>query len=76
MTAIDLTTTEVADTVLLAVGVIRMSRPKLLRDFARLWAQFLAIALVLAAGVAVLLMSFGMSRALDETRARIFSSST
>ncbi|MDU8943744.1 ABC transporter permease [Ovoidimarina sediminis] len=41
---------------------------KLLRDFARLWAQFLAIALVLAAGVAVLLMSFGMSRALDETR--------
>ena len=41
---------------------------KLLRDFARLWAQFLAIALVLAAGVAVLLMSFGMSKALDETR--------
>jgi putative ABC transport system permease protein len=41
---------------------------KLLRDFRRLWAQFLAIALVLAAGVAVLLMSFGMSRALDETR--------
>ena len=41
---------------------------KLLRDFARLWAQFLAIALVLAAGVAVLLMSFGMSRALEETR--------
>jgi putative ABC transport system permease protein len=41
---------------------------KLLRDFVRLWAQFLAIALVLAAGVAVLLMSFGMSRALDETR--------
>ena len=41
---------------------------KLLRDFGRLWAQFLAIALVLAAGVAVLLMSFGMSKALDETR--------
>ena len=41
---------------------------KLLRDARRLWAQFLAIALVLAAGVAVLLMSFGMSRALDETR--------
>ena len=45
---------------------------KLLRDFARLWAQFLAIALVLAAGVAVLLMSFGMSRALDETRATYY----
>ena len=41
---------------------------KLLRDFRRLWAQFLAIALVLAGGVAVLLMSFGMSKALDETR--------
>lgn len=41
---------------------------KLLRDFGRLWAQFFAIALVLAAGVAVLLMSFGMSKALDETR--------
>jgi len=41
---------------------------KLLRDFARLWPQFLAIALVLAAGVAVLLMSFGMSAALEETR--------
>ncbi|MCG6884334.1 MAG: ABC transporter permease [Silicimonas sp.] len=41
---------------------------KLLRDFRRLWAQSLAIALVMAAGVAVLLMSFGMSKALDETR--------
>ena len=41
---------------------------KLLRDFKRLWAQSLAIALVMAAGVAVLLMSFGMSKALDETR--------
>ncbi|MFQ6548462.1 FtsX-like permease family protein [Aestuariibius sp. 2305UL40-4] len=41
---------------------------KLLRDFGRLWPQFLAIALVMAAGVAVLLMSFGMSRALEETR--------
>ncbi len=41
---------------------------KLWRDFKRLWAQSLAIALVMAAGVAVLLMSFGMSKALDETR--------
>lgn len=41
---------------------------KLVRDFRRLWSQFLAISLVLAAGVAVLLMSFGMSSALDETR--------
>ncbi len=41
---------------------------KLLRDFIRLWPQFLAISLVLAAGVAVLLMSFGMSAALEDTR--------
>ena len=45
---------------------------KLLRDFMRLWAQFLAIALVLAAGVAVLLMSLGMSRALEETRSTYY----
>lgn len=41
---------------------------KLLRDFVRLWAQFLAIALVLSAGVAIMLMSLGMSRSLEETR--------
>lgn len=45
---------------------------KLLRDFARLWTQFLAIALVLAAGVSILLMSFSMSRALDDTRAAYY----
>lgn len=41
---------------------------KLLRDFRRLWAQALAIALVLACGVAVLLTTFGMHTALQETR--------
>jgi putative ABC transport system permease protein len=41
---------------------------KLMRDFRRLWAQALAIALVLACGVAIVLISFGMYRALDETR--------
>lgn len=41
---------------------------KLLRDFKRLWAQALAIAIVLACGVAILITSFGMYRALDETR--------
>ena len=41
---------------------------KLLRDFSRLWAQVLAIALVLACGVAILLTSFGMYRALNDTR--------
>jgi putative ABC transport system permease protein len=41
---------------------------KLLRDFRRLWAQALAIALVLACGVAVLVTTFGMHNALEETR--------
>ncbi|MGH1415245.1 MAG: FtsX-like permease family protein [Pelagimonas sp.] len=45
---------------------------KLLRDFRRLWMQGAAIALVLAAGVAVILMSVGMSRALNETRATYY----
>ena len=46
---------------------------KLLRDFRRLWAQGLAIALVLAAGVSVILMSVGMSRALNDSRAAYYA---
>lgn len=45
---------------------------KLLRDFVRLWAQALAIALVLACGVAALLTSFGMYQALSDTRAAYY----
>ncbi|MFL4471129.1 FtsX-like permease family protein [Tateyamaria armeniaca] len=41
---------------------------KLLRDFQRLWLQAVAIALVLACGVAVLLTSVGMYKALSETQ--------
>jgi putative ABC transport system permease protein len=41
---------------------------KLLRDFMRLWAQGLSIALVLGCGVAIVLISFGMYGALDNTR--------
>ena len=41
---------------------------KLLRDFKRLWAQSLAIALVLACGVATLILAIGAYRSLDETR--------
>lgn len=41
---------------------------KLLRDFKRLWIQAIAIALVLACGVAILLTSVGMYKALSETR--------
>ncbi len=46
---------------------------KLLRDFRRLWAQALAIALVLACGVAIVLISLGMYRALDETRTAYYA---
>jgi putative ABC transport system permease protein len=45
---------------------------KLLRDFRRLWAQALAIALVLACGVAVLVTTYGMHRALEATRAAYY----
>ncbi len=41
---------------------------KLLRDFLRLWAQALAIALVLGCGVAALLTSFVMYQALGDSR--------
>lgn len=41
---------------------------KLLRDLKRLWSQSLAIALVLAVGVAILVMMAGAERALRETR--------
>jgi putative ABC transport system permease protein len=45
---------------------------KLLRDFRRLWAQALAIALVLACGVLVVLTAFGMYGALETTRAAYY----
>ncbi|NNE86547.1 MAG: FtsX-like permease family protein [Silicimonas sp.] len=45
---------------------------KLLRDFKRLWIQALAIAMVLACGVAVLLTSVGMYTALSDTRAAYY----
>ena len=41
---------------------------KLFRDLTRLWAQALAIALVVAGGVATLVMAVGSHRSLDETR--------
>src|SRR3954447_7785880 len=40
----------------------------LVRDLRRLWAQALAIALVIAGAVATLVMAVGSSRSLDETR--------
>lgn len=41
---------------------------KLFRDLRRLWAQVLAIALVMAGGVATLVMAVGSYRSLEETR--------
>lgn len=47
------------------VGILDI---KLFRDLARLWAQALAISLVIAGGVAALVMAVGSFRSLDETR--------
>src|SRR5512136_1485821 len=41
---------------------------KLFRDVGRLWAQVLAIALVIGGGVATLVMAVGSHRSLEETR--------
>jgi putative ABC transport system permease protein len=45
---------------------------KLFRDLVRLWAQALAIALVIAGGVATLILAVGSYRSLDETRAAYY----
>lgn len=45
---------------------------KLLRDLGRLWAQALALALVMAAGVAVIIIAVGASRSLEETRTAFY----
>lgn len=45
---------------------------KLLRDLGRLWAQGLAVALVMACGVATLILAVGAYRSLEETRAAFY----
>jgi putative ABC transport system permease protein len=45
---------------------------KLLRDILRMWAQVLAIALVMACGVATIVTAVGGYRSLDETRAAFY----
>ena len=45
---------------------------KLLRDVIRLWAQALAIALVLASGVTTLILAVGAYRSLEETRSAYY----
>lgn len=53
--------------------VIPPLRRKVLRDLRRLWAQALAIALVLGAGVATLILGNGAHRALSDTRDRYYA---
>lgn len=53
--------------------VIASLRRKALRDLRRLWGQALAIALVLAAGVATLILGNGAHRALSDTRDRYYA---
>ncbi len=45
---------------------------KLLRDMVRLWAQALAIALVMASGVTTLILAVGAYRSLEETRSAYY----
>jgi putative ABC transport system permease protein len=53
--------------------VISPLRRKVLRELVRLWAQVLAIALVLAAGVATLILGNGAYSSLNDTRARYYA---
>ncbi len=46
---------------------------KLIRDLKRLWAQSLAIALVMACGVATLILAIGTYQSLDETRSAYYA---
>lgn len=52
--------------------VISPLRRKVLRDIVRLWPQILAIALVLAAGVATMILGNGAYSSLSETRTRYY----
>ncbi len=51
---------------------MRMLDRKLLRDLKRMWAQALAIALVMASGVATYVLASGAYHSLDETRAAYY----
>lgn len=52
--------------------MLRALQVKLLRDLVRLWAQVLAIALVMAAGVATLILGAGAYQSLSQTRASYY----
>lgn len=52
--------------------MVRALDKKLLRDMVRLWAQALAIALVMASGVTTLILAVGAYRSLEETRSAYY----
>ena len=54
------------------MSAIGMLDRKLFRDMRRIWAQVLAIALVMACGVATIVISIGAYRSLEETRAAFY----
>ena len=51
---------------------MRVLDRKLFRDMKRLWAQSLAVALVMAAGVATMLIGLGTYYSLSETRSAYY----
>lgn len=51
---------------------MRVLDRKLYRDLGRLWAQVLAIAMVMACGVAVIILAMGAYRSLEETRSAFY----
>ena len=51
---------------------MRVLDRKLFRDLGRLWAQSLAVALVMACGVATLILAIGTYRSLEETRSAYY----
>lgn len=52
--------------------MLSMLDRKLLRDVRRLWAQALAVALVMACGVATIILALGAYRSLEQTRATFY----
>jgi putative ABC transport system permease protein len=55
------------------VNVLSALDRKMLRDLRRIWMQALAIAVVLGCGVALLIMSVGSYRSLEETRSAYYA---
>lgn len=55
--------------------MFRVLDRKLVRDFLRLWAQILAVALVMACGVMTIVLALGSTRSLEETRAAFYERS-